>query len=1116
MLFFTIRLKMTTANGLNGFDYTDLNEVVSIPSFMPILGVNTHTFATPFTWDGVSNILIDVCFHNDPPIPYTQDAGVYYTNYPDWYANYGGYPTVHFWSDATPTTCDPGGPTYSSLYSSRPNMLLGFVGSAVPTPTLLTPVNHYWNVPVNPLLTWTDDPSIVTNYTVLVSTVPDFSTTVVNQSGITAMSYQVPTGILTATTKYYWKVMGFDISGNNSIWSQKWDFITSGPLAAPILVAPDNGVTGTETALNFQWNPVIAAMAYHLEVATDIGFTNIVANVPGLTTTSYSLTGLSINTPYFWRVQASNDWVTSPWSTIWTFTTGAFIPIGDGTGYSNGSEPTPYDQYWTQSREQYLIHASEILDAGGSAGDITSITFNVQNIGAIQALDGFTIKMKMTTVDQLTDFDYDGYTDVFYSTAYMPTNGKNLHQFTTPFTWDGTSNIIVTTCADNGILNYTYSASVYWTYYPTWTPSVYSYSDQVSNPCGTSYIGLGVYTSNYRPNMELGVSGPSCPAPILVSPANGSTGLTISPTLIWNTVDCALQYEVMVSTVSNFATTITDVFTTNAFYPLSDLDRNTVYYWRIKSWNDVNSSPWSSTWNFQTTAVIPPPWTVVTETGNNSTIVVQTNLNPMIGDRAMTTGDAIGLFYQQTPGVWACGGYEIWNGTNLAITVWGDNDQTTVKDGFTVGETYTFKVWDGLLLRELPATATYESGPSNYQVNAFSVLSSLTIYIPTTQTYDLPIGWSMISSYVTPFQAGLNDIFTGVTNNITIMKNGLGQNYIPAQGINTIGNWNVLNGYQIKLNAETAFQMYGVAATPESTPIPLLATWNLISYLRTTPSPIGTALAGLGNTVVIAKNGLGQMYVPAYGINQIGNMHPGEGYYVNVNTAENLIYPVNGALKAIAGEQLSPMAKYLIPVVSRTGNDASFIMDIAAENGNEVGVYNTAGELIGSGVVNNGTAAITIWGDDATTDAIEGAANGENLTAKLYDVTNNTYTNITLSNVREVLTNSKLNQLSYSKDGLFMAHGATVTTGDFELSISNSPNPFGASTEIGYTIPTDGNVELNVYDVQGNLVKTVINGSSTKGEHTVNFESGMLTSGVYNLVLRVGTQQVSTMMMIVK
>jgi hypothetical protein len=1095
MLFFTIRLKMTTANGLNGFDYTDLNEVVSIPSFMPILGVNTHTFTTPFTWDGASNILIDVCFHDDPPIPYTQNAGVYYTNYPDWYANYGGYPCVHFWSDNNPSTCDPGGPTYSSLLSSRPNMLLGFVDNSVPTPQLLTPANHSLNVPVAPLLTWTDNPTLVSSYQVQLSSVSDFSTLIINQTGITAQQYQVPTGLLNATSQYYWRVKAFNTDNDTSKWSQKWNFITSGPLAAPILVAPDNGVTGTETALNFQWNSVFA-------------------NVPGLTTNSYSLTGLSINTPYFWRVQASNDWVTSPWSAIWTFTTGAFVIIGDGTGYSNGSEPTPYDAYWNQFRQQYLIKASELIDAGATAGDITSITFNVQNIGAIQALDGFTIKMKMTTVDLLTDFDYDGYTDVFYSTAYMPTNGKNLHQFTTPFTWDGTSNIIVTTCADNSFLNYTYSASVYWTYYPTWTPTVYSYSDEVPNPCNTPYTGLGVYTSNYRPNMELGVSAVPCPSPVLVSPANGSTGLTISPTLIWNTVDCATQYEVEVSTISDFSSTITDAFTTNAFYPLSDLDLSTTYYWRVKSLSTGNYSPWSSTWNFRTTDIWEP-WPVII-TDNNSTIVIPTSIAPMIGDRYMTNGDAIGLFYQQSPGVWACGGKEVWSGTNLAITVWGDNLQTTLKDGFSVNENYIYKVWDGLFLRELSATATYESGPSNYQVNGFSVLSGLTVYIPSTQTYNLPIGWSMISSYITPFQAGLNDIFIGVTNNIVIMKNGQGQNYIPSNNINTIGNWNVLNGYQIKLNAETAFQIYGIGATPETTPVTLAATWNLIAYLRATPMPIGTVLAGLGNTVVIAKNGLGQMYVPAYGINQIGNMHPGEGYYLNVNTADTLLYPANGVLKAVTGEQISPLPKYLKPIVSCTGNNASFLLEIAAQNGDEVGVYNTIGELIGSGVVNNGIAAITIWGDDQTTDKIEGASEAETLVVKLYDENTETLRNVDLSDIKDLLTNKVFNQLTYSNDELITAKGDIRETEIYNLKIRNFPNPFADNTTIEYSIPATGNVELNIYDVRGEIVTTIFSGYSMQGNHSTVFECSNLSSGVYNLVLRIGSQQVSATMMIIK
>jgi hypothetical protein len=258
------------------------------------------------------------------------------------------------------------------------------------------------------------------------------------------------------------------------------------------------------------------------------------------------------------------------------------------------------------------------------------------------------------------------------------------------------------------------------------------------------------------------------------------------------------------------------------------------------------------------------------------------------------------------------------------------------------------------------------------------------------------------------------------------------------------------------------------------------------------------------------------MYLPNYGINQIGNMNPGEGYFLNVNTACNLNYPANGMMRTAVANEISPLPSHLIPVTSRTGNNASLILTIKSVDGNEVGIYSTNNELIGSGVVLNGRAAITIWGDDNSTEAIDGAVKDEILTVKLLDVETRTFYQVKLSDIKEIINNSDNDKLSYYTDGLFTAKGTTQTAETLDLSIMNMPNPFVGNTSIEYSLPMDGNVNINLYNVQGEMVHVVFNGTSTIGTHSISFESGSLSSGVYNLVVRFGSQQASTKMMIVK
>ncbi len=61
----------------------------------------------------------------------------------------------------------------------------------------------------------------------------------------------------------------------------------------------------------------------------------------------------------------------------------------------------------------------------------------------------------------------------------------------------------------------------------------------------------------------------------------------------------------------------------------------------------------------------------------------------------------------------------------------------------------------------------------------------------------------------------------------------------------------------------------------------------------------------------------------------------------------------------------------------------------------------------------------------------------------------------------------------------------------------NYPNPFNPTTVINYQLPVNGFVSLKVYDVLGREVKTLVNERQTAGSHSITFNAGVLTSGVY-------------------
>lgn len=61
----------------------------------------------------------------------------------------------------------------------------------------------------------------------------------------------------------------------------------------------------------------------------------------------------------------------------------------------------------------------------------------------------------------------------------------------------------------------------------------------------------------------------------------------------------------------------------------------------------------------------------------------------------------------------------------------------------------------------------------------------------------------------------------------------------------------------------------------------------------------------------------------------------------------------------------------------------------------------------------------------------------------------------------------------------------------------NYPNPFNPATEIKFSLAEDAKVNLSVFNTNGQLVKTLVDGKKEKGYHSVSFRADELNSGMY-------------------
>ena len=92
------------------------------------------------------------------------------------------------------------------------------------------------------------------------------------------------------------------------------------------------------------------------------------------------------------------------------------------------------------------------------------------------------------------------------------------------------------------------------------------------------------------------------PAPILLTPLNGATGVSVTPNFTWTSVSGATLYNIQVTLLSDFSTTVLNqnIIEDTTYTPTMPLSENTQYYWRVNAQNTTETSHWSEEWIFTT------------------------------------------------------------------------------------------------------------------------------------------------------------------------------------------------------------------------------------------------------------------------------------------------------------------------------------------------------------------------------------------------------------------------------------------------------------------------------------------------------------------------------------
>jgi hypothetical protein len=377
----------------------------------------------------------------------------------------------------------------------------------------------------------------------------------------------------------------------------------------------------------------------------------------------------------------------------------------------------------------------------------------------------------------------------------------------------------------------------------------------------------------------------------------------------------------------------------------------------------------------------------------------------------------------------------------------------------------------------------------------------------------LQSGWNMISSRIVPIQNQIESVFLDIVDDVVLVKNGDGQTYWPELGVNHIDAWNYKSGYQVYMDTNRELQITGSPVVTSEESIALPAGWSMVAFLSESSLDPSIALESLGSNLIIAKNNIGGVYWPQFNANTMGDMTPGQGYQIYLHNSATLIYPESEStpVNTITNQPLSDNPEHYSFSFSPTGFNATILfMSTLVADGDEIGVYNTNGELVGGGVFRSGSAILTIWGRDEIKST--GAVPGDILSLSYYSADENTEKELEIELVTNAITGEIMQgDLLYAHNGIFVVSGSVPVSADIREPIptsyrlnQNYPNPFNPSTKISFSLPEAGFTTLKVFNTLGREVTTLVSEHLPAGSYTKSWNASEAASGLYFYRLRSG------------
>lgn len=392
---------------------------------------------------------------------------------------------------------------------------------------------------------------------------------------------------------------------------------------------------------------------------------------------------------------------------------------------------------------------------------------------------------------------------------------------------------------------------------------------------------------------------------------------------------------------------------------------------------------------------------------------------------------------------------------------------------------------------------TVNDGKVNSSVSEVTVTVK-NISSTVTQSISLNIGWNIISANVIPANLDMMAIFQPLINAGKLKKvmdesgKTLEDFGLLGGWTNNIGDMDLDRGYKVNVTEPVVLNLQGI---PVSLPqeISLNIGWNIIGYptnqsmdaMSIFQSQIDAAkLKKVMDEAGLTLEDFGLLGGGGW-TNNIGNMLPNKGYKVNMISAGTLSIPASGTKLAVIPSEIIPSTHFQ-KVYLGNGTDHATInlVDLVKggfQIGDEIGIFD--GKLcVGSAQIGldqwrKNYISIPASCNDGLAASINGYTPQNPINLRLFR-NNQEYL------LKPVLQNNSTSIFKKGESMFAIVHIELATRlNDLTqpVSLKCYPNPFGEQITIELNISKAQKLEVKVFDLSGQIIRTLYVGNSYSG-----------------------------------